>query len=126
MIDYARSGTMGASLKRAKELGLEIVLSAPDELLIDIDNESDYVVFVENSTILKKYIDVWHSKPSKSGLPKRHIHVRLTHTIDAQERIMLQAILGSDRKHEAYSFLALCEGHTNPTMFFEKPRENNE
>lgn len=122
MSTYPYRHTYEASVGIAKDLGLDVVLPEANELFLDIDNEDDYKVFVEVSAILKDYIIAWHSAPSKSGLPKRHIKVQFSRDVNPIERIMLQALLGSDRKHEAHSIVAYINGHTNPTMFFEKPK----
>ncbi len=122
------SPTLNASLLAAKRLGLKVRIPEPDELFIDIDNDEDYEIFEENYEILRANLQVVDgvlaSKKvavSKSGLPNRHVVVKLGRPVlNPLERLLYQALLGSDRKHELLSYLALCGGHAAPTMFFEK------
>lgn len=121
------SFTLHDSYAKAGSLGLVVVLPKPNELFIDIDNDEDYEVYEQNLAIFKAnelqrglLIHV-KEKVSKSGLPNRHITLTFGRTFTALERINLQAMLGSDRKHEFLSLISLAAGHPSPTMFFEKP-----
>lgn len=116
--------TMEASERRAMALGCSILFPQKDELFIDIDSNDSFEVFCENFRLLKDArIIVGEPKvwPSKSGLPHRHIIVKVNSLVLARlDKITLQLILGSDRKHEMWSYLASVAGHPNPTLFFEK------
>lgn len=106
----------------ADRQNLDVRLPSFDQLFIDIDDEWAHTKFLRNIEILKQefpFLD-WESTPSKSGLPHRHIVVTLHEPIETQEqRLMLQAFLGSDPTHELLSWIAGRHGNTQPTVFFE-------
>lgn len=122
------SPTLNQSLRKAAERGLKVRYPEPYELFVDIDNDEDYEVFQENYEILRTFTQLHDmalasktEAASKSGLPNRHIVVNLGRPVHSPlERLMLQAFLGSDRKHELLSYMALVNGHSAPTLFFEK------
>lgn len=117
------------SYEHAKEnaatLGLEIKLPKPNELFIDIDHEKDYEVFKTQLALLirQEPVTIVSNRPSKSGLPKRHIVIALFRPVESElERLVLQAALGSDRKRELLSWVRVKSGESeHPTLFFEKP-----
>lgn len=80
-----------------------------NELQIDINNEHSFRLFNNQMVILSRYIAVLHIqvRPSRNGLPGRHITVRLERAITPLERIALQAMLGSDRIRELLGFIRL-------------------
>src|SRR5271166_1911559 len=65
--------------REAADHNLEVVLPEPYDLLIDIDNEEDMKRFDRGMDFIIKHFNgqVTKSTPSRSGLPKRHIIVRL-------------------------------------------------
>jgi hypothetical protein len=103
--------------------GLRVVIPEPNQLFLDIDDSESFLVFVANIGILGDLAESQSIKPSPSGKAGRfHITVTLSRPVkDAFERIALQALLGSDRKHETLSWRAALAGMPNPTVFFEKP-----
>ncbi len=117
--------TMAGALAGAARLGLTIRYPKENELFLDIDSEEDFTRFLELFTVLIQNsapghnYDAW---PSKSGLPKRHVVVTLPHpVVNEMGRVTLQAILGSDRKRELLSWLAITKDlNPEPTLFFEK------
>lgn len=107
----------------ARANGCAIVYPADNELQLDIDSEADFTRFEDQLPILKRTVGVttWRVHPSKSGGEKRHVTVVLDRDVtDARERILLQALLGSDRKRELLSLVYLNAGRAKPTLFFEK------
>lgn len=111
----------------ANSRGLIVVLPGDEDLFIDIDDAESMAVFDRNIEIVKASDNVIEIKktPSPSGKDGRfHIVVTLGRPIkDALERIMMQALLGSDRLHETLSWQGAVRGDANPTLFFEKPTE---
>jgi hypothetical protein len=105
--------------------GRVIVYPRPDELFLDIDDVASLEMFGVHSKILGDLIEGYRTEPSPSGDPfKYHVTVKLSRPVrDAFERIMLQALLGSDRLHEILSWAAATHGAERPTLFFEK-KEN--
>lgn len=118
-------------LEREKGLRYRVVLPRDDELQIDIDNLEALAVFQGNYTRLREY---WHHRwaggcemtcevvPSKTE-GHFHITVRLPTEIDDQERIMLQALLGSDPVRELLSLVRIWAGLERPPTCFFEPRE---
>jgi hypothetical protein len=106
----------------AKELGLDVVYPAPNQLQIDIDSEADYETFIEVNYVLKNFIGVTHyeEKPSRSGWPKKHITLTLDRDVTNLERILLQACLGSDGTREFLSYVQEINKDPHPTLFLEK------
>jgi hypothetical protein len=106
----------------AKERGCVVVLPKENELFIDIDSEEQDGAFERAIAIYRRHRSAVAVKtPSPSGEPDHfHVVVRLTKTVDARERIMLQACMGSDPVREMLSLLRLERGDPNPTLFFEK------
>lgn len=108
--------------------GYDILVPGDDELQLDLDSDEDYGRFVVAIARLKSEYDakasdtelVWEERPSKSGLPHKHIIVHLPATITNLERIALQAVLGSDRTREMLSLFRLWDGDPVPTLLAEK------
>lgn len=66
-------------------------------------------------------IQVVSNKPSRSGAPgKRHITLALNRKLTSVERILFQALLGSDRKRELLSYIRVLNSDPEPTLFFER------
>jgi hypothetical protein len=118
--------TRSAVEARAQELGLVVRYPAPNQLFIDIDDKlslerfsKQWKVFTESGLALG-----YHSRKSPSGLPDRwHITVTLAREFIATERLLLQALLGSDPKRELLSWLQLQRGAEVTTCFFERPED---
>lgn len=121
--EYLESLESQKAIEQAKENGWMVVVPEPDELLIDIDNPSQYTEYCNRMTDFQRFFEVKNIeiKPSKSGLPgKLHITVKLDKPVVPLERIALQAILGSDSKREFLSYVRLQNGDSVPTLFLEK------
>ena len=116
----------GNAEEAAAAKGLVIVYPQPDELFLDIDDAASLETFGKHSPILGDLITGYRTEPSPSGDPfKYHVTVKLSRPVkDAFERIMLQALLGSDRLHEILSWSAATNGAVQPTLFFEKKVSN--
>ena len=107
--------------------GLTVRLPEANELLIDIDNEHSFMLFMKQIEIVKKHIGTktrfndgsYVVTESRHGLPGRHIVVTLDHDIDETERILLQACLGSDRLRELLGYVQMKNGDAHPTLFLE-------
>lgn len=115
-----------AAQRKAKELGLEIVLPAENELQVDIDSMADFELFRQRVKVLKEVEGEgirWRATPSKSGGDRMHITVTLPRRVSNNtERVALQSLLGSDAKRELLSLKRIREGyHEHPTLFFEHP-----
>lgn len=111
----------------AEILGFEVALPQDNQLQIDIDDEASYQVYLGN---LDRYMVHFSDNPvtfadvlpSKSGAPeKKHITVTLADPISNEQRILLQALLGSDPVREMLSYIRLVNDDEHPTLFLEKP-----
>jgi hypothetical protein len=104
--------------------GFRVVLPEPNQLLIDLDTEEQFVTFEKQ---YKRFVEVHECTHvvtvSKGGPPGRHVIVNLPFEIDAAKRITLQGILGSDPMRELLSYFRLQKGDPHPTLFVEKDPE---
>lgn len=113
------------AFKRAEEQNMRVVL--PDEytLQLDIDNDEAYKQLTSKLKVLRAwhyYPTIVKDAPSKSGLPHRHVYIRVTKELTQIERIVLQQYLGSDPVREFLNFQRVLLGDTYATLFFE-PKE---
>jgi hypothetical protein len=107
--------------EKAKELGLVVRYPEPNELFVDIDSEAELRRFNDLFDIFLEHRDpdaLHVATPSPSGKPGRyHVVVRLSKPVaDQRERIILQALLGSDTKRELIAYLV-----DSRSCFFERP-----
>jgi hypothetical protein len=108
----------------AKAKGLVVVWPEPDQLFVDIDSHAALVLFEAHILTLKSVVPcTWMVMRSPSEKPGHwHATVRLSRPVeDVFERILLQALLGSDLLHEILSWKQATAGNATPTCFFEKP-----
>lgn len=113
----------GAFEQAERDGNLEVILPAANELQIDIDNEDNEQFFHQNLPKVSEYVGVytWEEGPSRSGEPERkHITVKLNRDVTPLERILLQAVLGSDLRRELLSYCRWTIDDPHPTLFFEK------
>lgn len=116
--------------EKAKELGLVVRYPAPNELFIDIDSQGELYNFESLFDIFCEHywddvpedgpVPSFVMTPSPSGKPGRyHIVVTLPREVPSQkERIVWQALLGSDATREALAYFV-----DNRCCFFEKPAQ---
>lgn len=120
-LDYEDDLTAVGALDKAAKEGFLVRLPRNNELFVDIDTEGDFALFVENYERLKKAGKAlsYAARPSKSGGDKQHVIVTLSMSVLAEERLLLQACLGSDRVRELLGYLRAKTGNPYPTLFFE-------
>lgn len=113
------------ALQEAEENNLQVVFPGEDELLIDIDSNRALDVYHAMKPLLERYYGVKDEEitVSRSGLPKRHITVKLFRTLGIEERILLQVLMGSDRVREFLSLVQANNADPHPTLFLEKKPE---
>lgn len=112
----------------AESMGCYVKVPADNELFIDIDGPSsqgekmmDWFAF--NFSKIEEHIGgvITSDTPSQSGTPgRKHIVVSCNRKLEPMERILLQAVLGSDLQREALSWVRLVNNDSKPTLFFEK------
>jgi hypothetical protein len=110
-------------IEKMKREGFDVVLPNSNELFIDIDSFEQYKEFDSMLDVLDKnkvQFKVLKDEYSRSGLPRRHIVIKLERDLSPVERIAFQAALGSDRTRELLSLLRYFMKDKNPTLFVEK------
>lgn len=110
-------------LEYARENGLSVFFPKENELQLDLDNWSAEKEFRRRLGFFKAIhhglIESVRYTHSRTG--GKHAYITLTRPVkDAAERLMLQAMLGSDAKREILSYKDLLEEQREPTLFFEK------
>lgn len=121
------SETREEYLTRMEDEGFEVVFPESNELLIDIDTEEQYRMFKLHYERLRDEQDFktmsYTEHFSKSGPPRRHIHLKMPWSMSPIERIAWQAVLGSDVIRELLSMIRLYRGDGHPTLFAEPKRD---
>lgn len=109
---------------KAERYGCDILYSTPRTLLLDIDSEDALEryytalhMLADNGVYIVESDNIFISR---SG--KRHIVVTLKdRDYSLIERIMLQALLGSDINRELLTYIGSLHGQENPCLLF-RPR----
>lgn len=109
----------------AKELGLMVIRPRNQELFVDLDSPDASTSF----EAMWEFFDGWEpgakitaNRPSRIE-GHRHVVVDLGRPVkNATERVLLQLVLGSDRKREFLSLKRIEHGFDDAdvTVFFEK------
>ena len=109
--------------------GQRIRFPEDNELFIDIDTAEAWEDFGKRRFVLYALlkaaghtIDDIEVTPSKSGLPHRHIVLRLSGSVTMEQRIIFQLALGSDYVREIMNYAAWLNGESNPSIFIEEER----
>lgn len=101
-----------------------VVLPAPNQLFIDIDDEAGARAYCRNIGKFEQHVAKvveYTFKPSKSGARWNfHYVLTLADEFKPLERILFQVLLGSDRTRETLSYIRYLNGDPHPTLFFEK------
>ena len=118
-------------LNRIEAEGYKVVIPKGHELQIDLDGPDAYAAhesrYADFLRLIAEFGLGWEPKRvmtgSKSGLPG-HSHVTITlyghERLGKHERIMWQAILGSDPMREMLSAFRVETGQKWPVLFAEK------
>lgn len=112
-------------LKRAKSKGWRIVEPKPNELQIDLDGARALRQYgMQFSIIRKAGLAKGWMEYIRSSKKSGHVHViiRLPKKIDNRERVLLQAILGSDIKREAFNYVRVVKRNKYPIVLFERKK----
>lgn len=108
--------------REAADDNLDVILPEPYDLFIDIDDAEAYKRFDKSLDLIIQHFNgqVIKNTPSRSGLPKRHIIVRLDRPATDAERIALQAAMGSDPVREILGIVRVQHKDPHPTLFLEE------
>lgn len=115
--------------EEAAALGMVVVTPRANQLFLDIDHVEDLDLMELMLAVLESngvYVSEEKRTRSKSGNWHVYLRVDSFDSLDAMQRIALQACLGSDRTRELLSVLRVLafDGTTRePTVFFEKPED---
>jgi len=107
------------SVKAAEDQGLEVIKGSGIKLLLDLDTEQDLKDYEVTLALLQDYYGLVETNrwTSKGG----NTHVTLDcEWLSREDRVMLQAVLGSDRKRAAIN-LILCREDGDEVSFLFKP-----
>jgi hypothetical protein len=99
--------------------GLEIVEPGPNELQIDIDSPEIPAKFHEQLSILGQFYGETTYRTTRSKSGNVHIYVTMNNEVGDLERIMLQALLGSDIKRELLTLKNYKEGKERHQFLYE-------
>ncbi len=115
--------TLDKAESNAAARGLVVVHPTEHEIFVDLDNDAALERFESMLPKLREHVTVESVQvtPSASGLPHRHAVVMLKGTVTPMERLLLQAILGSDPVRELLGFARERAGIKTSSLFFEKP-----
>jgi hypothetical protein len=105
------------------KIGCDIVAATDSQLFVDIDTEDQFEMFKKQVQMFEKHFAMrgLEVRPSKQGLPHRHVVVELAGPMPLVTRIALQACLGSDAARELISMKrALAGEKENVVVFFER------
>ena len=113
-------------VERAKELGCEVIEPDAFTLLLDYDSIEAWLKFAKQRNLIEelfgiKKIEEWNSSSSP---PNKHVRVTLDTALSADQRLALQAALGSDPTREILGVRRTQLSIEHPSLLF-KP-ENSE
>lgn len=106
---------------KADSLNLCVIEAGPHDVFLDLDTQEAFDGMWPRLRLLRERglkIMLWHIRPSKSGLPKRHVYLKVPHVLNEYERIALQAVLGSDPVRETLA-MARVGSEWPSSVFFE-------
>lgn len=135
--DHVRSGGSGGEREggaemseprehapdKAARLGMELVEPKPDEVFVDLDGEAALDEFLcrWNNFIAVYPLSTVQFTTSKSGNYHAYVRVPDLSPLRTEERIAMQAALGSDPLREMIALEHHRDGYEYPCVFFEMP-----
>lgn len=111
------------AVEKAKRFNCDIVIADDSTLQIDLDSDEALEVFDRQHLLLCDLglLPSFNYEQSESKGGNTHITIPLGFSLSVEQRLLLQALLGSDLKREALSLKRVREGMPNPILLF-KPR----
>jgi len=112
-------------LKRAIEKNLVAIEPLANQLQIDLDGPKALKIYGKQFSILKRAgLTVGWKERMTPSMSKGHLHLTITmpKNLNAELRICLQVILGSDLQREAFNLARVLNRQKYAICFFE--REN--
>lgn len=108
---------------QAAELGLVIIEPQDNVLQLDIDCGSQMDQYEKQIAAVRSIYGVVETVQTVSKSGKSHIYLRLKDNLHIEERIAIQASLGSDPRRELFTLRNLREKRDYPLFLYEKPEE---
>jgi hypothetical protein len=105
-----------------KATGGTVIQSKPNLILLDLDDEASVVHYETHLPLIQERFNLLELSryKSQSGIGT---HVILhSDTLEFLQRILIQSVLGSDRKREALALLMFNDGIKNPSWLF-RPKQ---
>lgn len=134
VLDVGYEGWDNNPWRVAGERGQVVRIPEANEVFLDLDTEEQYTQFGVQMAMLNRamaksnpaspaFFVLAEERPSRKGLPHRHVVVRCGRNLRSPwERLLLQAVLGSDPKREALGWARLAtESRFPSSVFFETP-----
>lgn len=120
--DYIANETVQEYIERMQKAGYKILVPEPNQLFIDIDTKEQLKQYLSE---IERFRDEYTVKEIKQTPSRRkadgfHITVTLDREITNIERIVLQAILGSDPRRELLGLFRIWNEEELVTIFCEK------
>jgi len=107
--------------EEARAVGCVVVEAKDRDIFIDLDSQQDQYVMEAILALFREnlqHIEVVKISRSRNG--NKHAYLRASWPLTATERVLLQAVLGSDRKREALAYLRILDNAPIVSCFFEK------
>lgn len=105
-----------------KERGLEVYEPGISEILIDLDDQaSQYVMEALVPLARRVGIDVKVKKILRSQHGNKHAYLEVPFALSPIERLLLQAVFGSDRKRELLSYARIRKNISPASVLFVVP-----
>jgi hypothetical protein len=101
--------------------GIQVIEPEKDEVFLDLDTDEDFHEFIERLRHMQDYLHYgfdYTITTSKSGLPHRHVVVKMFEMSD-WERVAVQMALNSDPMREFLSVIRLINMEKRPIVLFE-------
>lgn len=112
-----------ATIENAKANGFEVVESAPNLLLIDLDTIAARKQFDRTLPVLQQHYAMSDPEFTESKSGNTHAVIRLAEPQPLHVRIAMQAALGSDGVKEALALIRHEHGVQEPCLLFRPKKK---
>jgi hypothetical protein len=111
--------------EKAARFGCSIDYSDDYTLQLDLDGDEAYEVYLRQIALLQELelVRVHDSEARRSRTGNHHVIIKLLWPVPVERRILLQALLGSDRKREMLAFAGMLRGQENPVLLFRPAQD---
>lgn len=112
--------------QKAERLGCTVEYADDLTLQLDLDGKEAESTFYEQYELLVdlKILPHTHTIWQRSRNGNSHVTIHLKEPLPVRTRILLQAVLGSDRKRELLSYAGVLKGQLHPVVLF-RPKEGD-